>query len=168
MKKILPLTVLFVLMLSCLAFGRIYGGTVLYQMTFHFSFKFLLPVIFGACCFFIVKFLFKDNITASVVTVIVFFAVFFFTCFPTLKVFSQYNSGNFIELSGTVKDFKTSDTDESFTLNGVVFDNYVHSGLGYDVTQSEGGVIKGDSQLLYIRYVEFMGRNVICYIENVM
>ncbi|MCD7777384.1 MAG: hypothetical protein LUH47_02630, partial [Clostridiales bacterium] len=162
------LTFIFCLSLTAAVFGRVYGGTLLYEMTFHFSFKFLLPVIFGIIAFTAVKLIFKDNISAAVVGVVVLLGLFFFLCFSQIKIYSQYKSGNFTEVSGAVKNFQTSDTEESFTLDGVEFSYKNGKGKGYNLVQSQGGVIKGDSQLIYIRYVEFGDKKVICYIENMV
>ncbi len=162
------LTLAAVLLFAEAAFARIYGGTVLYSMTPKFSFKFLLPVILGVAVFALVRFFFKDKLIAFICTLIVFFTVFFVTCFPTISVYSSYYKGKFTELAGTVSGFQSDVKEESFVINGVVFEDYVNSGLGYDFSASNGGVVTGNGQLLYIRYVEFGGRNVICYIENVM
>ncbi len=171
MKKLSFLAVLTltaVLIITETAFARIYGGTVLYSMTPKFSFKFLLPVILGVAAFAVLKFIFKDKLIALIGTFVVFFIVFFVTCFPAISVYSSYYKGKFTELAGTVSGFQSDVKEESFIINGVVFKDYVNSGLGYDFSASKGGVVTGDGQLLYIRYVEFGGRNVICYIENVM
>ncbi|MCD8091053.1 MAG: hypothetical protein LUD81_10645, partial [Clostridiales bacterium] len=141
---------------------------VIYEMTFKFSYRFLLPFILGGAAFIIVKYFLKDNITAAVGGVIVLLAVFFVFCFPQIKIYGEYKTENFIEVSGDVKNFQTSDTEESFTLNGVEFSYKNGSGNGYNTVLSQGGVVKGDNELLYIRYVEFMGKKVICYIEKIL
>ncbi|MCD8214827.1 MAG: hypothetical protein LUC97_04165 [Clostridiales bacterium] len=168
MKKILILTLLFCLCLSTAVFGRVYGGTLLYELTFKFSFKLLLPVILGIIAFIAVRLIFKDYISGAVVGAVVLLGLFFFTCFPQIKVYSLYSSGNYTEITGSVKDFQTSDEEESFTLSGVEFSYKNGSGNGYNIVQSRGGVIKGDSQLIYMRYVEFMDKKIICYIENML
>ncbi len=168
MKKILFLTFIFCLGLTAAVFGRVYGGTVLYNMTFKFSFKFLLPLIFGAAAFFGARHYFKDTTKGAIAGAAVLAVLFLFFCFPQIKIYSDYKTGNYTETAGAVKDFQTSDNKESFTLEGVEFSYKNGSGTGYNTVQSKGGVIKGDSQLIYIRYVKFFGKKVICYIENVL
>ncbi|MCD7854545.1 MAG: hypothetical protein LUG66_02885 [Clostridiales bacterium] len=162
------LTLTAVLMLAETAFARIYGGTVLYSMTPKFSLKFITPILFGVIDFAVVKRIFKDKLTVIASTLVVFFVFFFAVCYPTISVYSSYYKGKFTDLAGTVSSFQSDAKEESFVINGVVFENYVGSGLGYDLSADNGGVVTGDGQLLYIRYVEAGGRNVICYIENVM
>lgn len=167
-KKVGLFTVLFALAMCCCVFGRIYGGSVLYEIKLRFSILYFLPIVLGGGTFYLFKFCQFGKKASLLAAVIVLAVVFMFTCFPAIYVYTNYFLGNYVEITGSVKNFETSDKAESFTLNDVEFKNYAGSSLGYGYVKSRDGVIKNDNQLLYIRYINVMGRNVICYIESMI
>ncbi len=168
LKNICFITLFLILVLCGCVFGRVYGGSVLYEIKFKFSLLYFLPFVLGAATFYIFKFCTFGKKTSLGAALGVFAAVFLFTWFPAICVYGGYAAGNFIEVTGSVEDFETSDKKESFTLNGVEFNNYAGKSLGYGSVKSKNGVVKENSQLLYIRYIKVFGRNVICYIESIV
>lgn len=149
-------------------FARTYGGQVLYEIKPEFFMGLVLSVVIALAIYTTARVWLKDNKRSLVSGIIAFLVVFLLLAFPGMKVYLSYKTGNFIEASGAVKDFETSDKKESFTLDGVVFKGYAGSSVGYDLTKSKGGVITDDGQMIYVRYVKLFGRNVICYIEDMM
>lgn len=81
-----------------------------------------------------------------------------------------YKNGDYEIVEGYVQDFipYVRGSDESFTINDASF-SYSDYGIqqGYNNTKSHGGVVTGNGQHLRIGYVNYNGKNIIVYIEEI-
>lgn len=170
MKKTVFLSVLFavVTVLGHVAFGRVYGGQVLYEIKVDFVLKLILTALIGAAVFTAALIYFKSRLYALTAGAIMLVFSFFILAFSSVKVYCEYKTNNYYEIAGAVQNFVTSDDSESFSVENVEFSYKDGSGAGYNTVQSSGGVISGDGRYIYIRYVKSGNRNIICYVENMV
>ena len=144
MKKTVFLSALFAVVtaLGHAAFGRVYGGQVLYEIKVDFVLKLILTALIGVAVFTAALIYFKSRLYALTAGAIMLVFSFFILAFSSVKVYCSVENVEFSYKDG--------------------------SGAGYNTVQSSGGVISGDGRYIYIRYVKSGNRNIICYVENMV
>lgn len=83
-----------------------------------------------------------------------------------IDIILAYKHGEYCEVEGVVMDFEAFRMHESFTVNGVRFEDGSELTWGY--TRSFGdSVITGNGQHLRIRFIPLESRNIMVYIEEI-
>lgn len=163
-------------------------GTVLYELHFPFVFvfmQFLILVVFfsaprGYAFIIAGSSLESDGEIKKTVRVVSYTAMIILTmnffaldkglldCY--CKIEEQYKVGQYQVISGEVHDFVpsrlTNKGDESFSVNGIIFEyDMMEYKIGYQRTKPFGGKIRNGQQL-QIKYVVWQGENRIVYIKR--
>ncbi len=162
---------------------------VLYEFGFKFDFVFLVPVIMLIFITFFPliwrKFSmnYRNQMNMELVKIFCGCAASFVTIISIIVTISmiyqyknisdKYNNGDYLTVDGLVENFVpmpySGHSDETFDINGVNFaySDFDLSQTGYNISKSHGGVITGNGQHLYIRYIINDGTNCILYIKQV-
>jgi hypothetical protein len=87
----------------------------------------------------------------------------------TNELLKTYQNGNYLSVEGKVENFHAKPPEghdsEHFNIGEVYFDLPAPSSYGYSKCKNFGGDIKGDGQLVKIRYINYNGENVIMKLE---